>query len=130
MQALVFWAWHSPALYSSALSDHAVYWLMQVSLVGAAVGFWSVLRRAPAPAAVAALLATMVQMGLLGALITFSATPLYEPHFESAFRWGFDPLEDQQLGGLIMWAPTAGVYLAAALAVAGNWLSRETRIAG
>ncbi len=38
------------------------------------------------------------------------------------------PFEDQQLAGLIMWAPGAGVYLAAALALIGRWLGRETRL--
>ena len=129
LQALVFWAWHAPDLYAAALSNDAIYWLMQLSLLGSAVAFWSAVRRASAPVAVAALLATMVQMGLLGALITFSATPLYEPHFASAISWGFDPLEDQQVGGLVMWAPSAAIYLAAALLVARRWLSREAEAA-
>lgn len=124
-QASVFWAWHWPPLYALALANHAIYWLMQLTLLGSAVGFWAVLRRSSEPAAVAALLATTVQMGLLGALITFAATPLYAPHFASTLPWGLEPLEDQQLAGLIMWVPAAGVYLAAALAIAGRWLARE-----
>lgn len=128
-QALVFWAWHSPALYALALSSDAVYWLMQLTLLGSALGFWSVLRRSSAPACVAALLGTMVQMGLLGALITFAGSPLYSPHFASTQGWGLEPLEDQQLAGLIMWAPAPAIYLAAALVIAGRWLSREGRAA-
>jgi putative membrane protein len=73
-QALIFWAWHSPDLYAWALSSDPAYWLMQLSLLAGAIGFWLAVRRASAPAAVGALLATMVQMGLLGALITFSAS--------------------------------------------------------
>lgn len=128
-QALIFWSWHSPHLYALALSSDAVYWLMQLTLLGSAFGFWSVLRRSSEPASVAALLATMVQMGLLGALITFAASPLYSPHFASTLPWGLEPLEDQQLAGLIMWAPSAAIYLAAALVIAGRWLSREGRAA-
>lgn len=128
-QALVFWAWHAPAFYALALSNDAIYWLMQLSLLGSAVGFWAALRRSSAPAAVAALLVTTVQMGLLGALITFAGSPLYSPHFTTTAPWGLEPLEDQQLAGLIMWAPAAAVYLAAALAVAGRWLAREDRAA-
>ena len=128
-QALIFWAWHSPPVYAFALTHDAIYWLMQLSLLGSAVGFWAVLRRSSEPAAVAALLATTVQMGLLGALITFAAAPLYAPHFASTLPWGIEPLEDQQLAGLIMWAPAAGLYLAAALAIAGRWLVREDRAA-
>ena len=127
-QAIIFWLWHSPSLYGWALAGDAAYWLMQLSLIGSAIGFWAALRRAAAPTAVAALLATMVQMGLLGALITFSAAPLYAPHFLSTSAWGYTPLEDQQLAGLIMWAPAAGVYLAIALLLLGRWLGREARL--
>jgi len=127
-QALTFWLWHAPPVYAWALSSSAAYWLMQLSLLVSAAGFWASLRRAPAPAAVAALLATMVQMGLLGALITFSGAPLYAPHFLATQAWGFSPLEDQQVAGLIMWAPGAAAYLIAALAVAARWLGREARL--
>lgn len=127
--ALIFWAWHAPDFYALALSNDAIYWLMQGTLLGSAFGFWSALRRSAEPAAVAALLVTMVQMGLLGALITFAANPLYAPHFASTIPWGLDPIEDQQLAGLIMWAPAAAIYLAAALFIAGRWLAREDRAA-
>jgi len=127
IQALIFWSWHSPRLYSAALSSDPVYWAMQLSLLGSAVGFWLALRRSSPPSAVAALLFTMVQMGLLGALITFAASPLYAPHWDSTAGWGLAPIEDQQLAGLIMWAPAAALYLAAALVIAGKWLKAESR---
>lgn len=129
VQALIFWLWHSPPLYAWALSGDAAYWLMQLSLLASAAGFWSAVRQASAPTAAAALLATMVQMGLLGALITFSAAPLYAPHFATAQPWGLSPLDDQQLAGLIMWAPAAGAYLAAALLLLGRWLGPGRRAA-
>ena len=113
-QAMVFWAWHVPTAYGWALSNDAVYWLMQASLLGTAVWFWAAVRRASAPGAVAALLLAMVAMGLLGALLTFTGQPVYAPHFLTTAAWGLSPLEDQQAAGLIMWAPAAAVYLAAA----------------
>ncbi|AQR75644.1 hypothetical protein BXU08_03285 [Sphingomonas sp. LM7] len=125
LHALVFWVWHAPPVYGWALSSHGAYWLMQATLLGSAVALWSAVRAAPMPAAIAALLATMVQMGLLGALITFAPAPLYAPHYLGPIAWGFTPLEDQQLAGLIMWAPGAAVYLAAALALLSRWFARE-----
>ena len=115
VQAAVFWAWHAPAAYGWALSNDAAYWLMQFGLLGTGVWFWMAVRRASAPAAVAALLLAMVAMGLLGALLTFTGQPVYAPHFLTTAAWGLAPLEDQQAAGLIMWAPAAGAYLAAAL---------------
>jgi putative membrane protein len=115
VQTLVFWLWHAPPVYGWALSSDSAYWLMQVSLLAVAAAFWASIRRASAPAAAASLLATMVQMGLLGALITFAPRALYAPHFVATAAWGYSPLEDQQLAGLIMWAPAAALYLGAAL---------------
>lgn len=128
IQGVVFWAWHAPALYSAALSNTAIYWLMQSSLLGSSVAFWLVLRRSGPIGSLGALLATMVQMGLLGALITFAGAPLYAPHFASTMPWGLSALEDQQIAGLIMWAPAAAFYLAAALFVAARWLKAEGRM--
>lgn len=115
VQAIVFWAWHAPGLYAQALSHDSVYWLMQFSILGSAVWFWAGVRSARGHAAVAALLAAMLLMGLLGALIVFAGQPLYAPHFASTLAWGLTPLEDQQAAGLIMWAPAAAAYLLVAL---------------
>lgn len=125
LQAIVFWLWHAPGLYAAALSNDLTYWLMQITIMGTAFGFWSTLRRGSGLSAVAALLVSTVQMGLLGALITFAGAPLYAPHFMTTAPWGLDALEDQQLAGLIMWAPSAGLYLGAALFIAQRWLKRE-----
>jgi putative membrane protein len=48
-----------------------------------------------------------MQMALLGALLTFAREPLYTIHAVAPLDWGFTPLGDQQLGGLIMWGPAA-----------------------
>jgi putative membrane protein len=64
-------------------------------------------------------------MGLLGALITFAGGALYAPHLLVTQAWGLTPLQDQQLAGLIMWVPAAGLYLGAALFLAQRWLARE-----
>ncbi|MDR7335293.1 cytochrome c oxidase assembly protein [Roseateles asaccharophilus] len=121
----VFWLWHVPAPYAAALSSNAIYALMQLSLLASATVFWMAVRRAAPAAAMGAILVTMVLMGLLGALILFAAQPLYEPHIASTLAWGVSPLEDQQLAGLLMWAPGSLAYLAAALAIGWRWLQAE-----
>lgn len=121
----VFWLWHAPAPYAAALSSNAVYALMQLTLLASATAFWLAVRRAAPATAIAAILVAMVLMGLLGALILFAGRPLYEPHFASALAWGVAPLEDQQLAGLLMWAPGSGAYLAAAVFIGWRWLRAE-----
>lgn len=114
---VVFWAWHAPDAYGAAMSNDLVYALMQASLLTTATGAWRAVRAARAGGAVVALLATTVLMGLLGALLTFAPRALYAPHALTTTAWGLTPLEDQQIAGLIMWIPAAGVYLASALSI-------------
>ncbi|EJL35077.1 cytochrome c oxidase assembly protein [Novosphingobium sp. AP12] len=120
--AAILWAWHAPSAYAFALGSYVGYALMQATLLGSAIGFWRAVIASPGPAAGTALLATMMQMGLLGALLTFAGTAIYRWHWITTQAWGLSPLEDQQLAGLVMWVPGAGAYLFAALYLAGSWL--------
>ena len=117
IHALTFWLWHAPPLYESAMSSDAVFWLMQTSITATAALWWAKVVRAPAPGAAIALLATMVAMGALGALLTFAHRALYAPHWLTTQSWNLSPLEDQQIAGIVMWAPASLVYLLAALAI-------------
>lgn len=126
LHAALFWLWHAPGPYRAALSHDGLYWLMQASLLGSAILLWQAVRSAPPLTAATALFATMLQSGLLGALITFAGQPIYKPHLTTTEAWGLSPLQDQQLGGLIMWAPMAGAYLICALALVGCALGRDT----
>lgn len=121
IQVVIFWAWHAPPLYSLALSHDALFWAMQASMAGSAALWWSKVRaiigRGEAGAAVIALLATMVLTGMLGALITFAGRALYAPHWLTTQGWGLSPLEDQQIAGIIMWAPASAIYLIAACVI-------------
>lgn len=128
--AAVFWFWHAPDAYAAALSNDGLYWVMQLSLLGSATWFWMAVRTASAPAAIAALLVSMVLTGLLGALLTFAGAPLYAPHQLTSRAFGLKPLEDQQIAGLIMWAPAAAIYMVAALTVLGRRLAPDGSGAG
>ncbi|BBK39180.1 hypothetical protein STAQ_42580 [Allostella sp. ATCC 35155] len=129
VQTVVVWVWHAPAPYDAALGSYAIYWLMQATLLGSAVAFWMSLRSvgAASAAGASALLATIVQMGLLGAIITFAPRPLYRYHLATTPPWGLTPIEDQQLAGLLMWVPGAAPYAAVALVALAGWLARARR---
>jgi putative membrane protein len=119
----VFWLWHAPDTYAWALSSDGAYWLMQVSLFGTAVWFWLGVRAARPMAGIGCLLVSTVQMGLLGALLTVAGRAFYAPHAATTQAWGLTPLQDQQLAGLIMWAPAAAIYLVIALVMLGRLLA-------
>lgn len=127
--AAMLWLWHTPGPYAWALGGHAQYWLMETTLLASALWLWRGIlsARARPGAAIAALLATMVQMGFLGALLTFAQRPLFAPHFLVTEPFGLSALEDQQLAGLLMWAPGALPYLAAAIWLLAGFLGAVSR---
>lgn len=113
---LMLWAWHSPALYDATFRDAGVYWTMHLTTWGAALAFWWTVLRAPAAASGAAMIATVAtgfQMALLGAIITWAPAPLYRAHLVTPYPWGLTPLQDQELGGTLMWVPGGLIFLAA-----------------
>src|SRR5690606_28142524 len=99
---LILWAWHHPSAYDLALSNMAVYWLMQLTLLGSAIWFWqAVFTDDGAPIErVLFVVGSFAQMGMLGAILTFAPSSLYAAHAFAPFDWGLTPLRDQQLGGL------------------------------
>jgi len=101
--AVTFWTWHAPAPYAAALSSVSIYALMQFTLLASATGFWIAVRRSVPAAAMGAILATMVLMGLLGALITFAERPLYASAVCPALRVD----ADYELGCVAAGRPTA-----------------------
>ncbi len=119
----VMWGWHLPAAIAAALAGETLHWLMHASFLLAGLWFWSaVLHRLRDPAGgvgagLLALVVVMMQMGLMGALLTFAGRPLYAHYALQAPRLGLDPLADQQLAGLLMWVPACLPYL-----LAGVWL--------
>lgn len=116
--AFTLWAWHLPGPYGLTFRSDIAYWAMQGSLVASAAWLWHGLLRGAAERPDAVLfvgVATAAQMGALGALLTFAPRPLFLPHALTTLPWGLTPLEDQQLGGLLMWVPGGLAFALVAL---------------
>ncbi|WP_367946364.1 cytochrome c oxidase assembly protein [Sphingobium chlorophenolicum] len=99
-----------------------LFWAMQGTILLSATLFWHALAQARPIARIPALLATMMQMSLLGALIGFAPAPLYSPHWFTTQSWGLTPLEDQQLAGLLMWIPAGLIYLGLTLSTVSRMI--------
>lgn len=130
IHAVALWAWHVPAFFDAALTDNTIHtWQHASFLVSALFFWWTVFRdgasRAGCGAAILYLFTTMLHTGALGALLTFSGSPWYAGYLVTAAALGWDPLADQQLGGLIMWVPGGLVYIAVALALGARWLEPQ-----
>jgi putative membrane protein len=116
--AAALWFWHTPGPYTATFESDAIYWLMHASLFGTALRLWVTLLEAAREhlgELLAAAMITTLQMGFLGAVITLAGRPLFVVHRYTTEAWGLTPLQDQQLGGVIMWIPAGAVLLVAIL---------------
>jgi putative membrane protein len=127
LHAVILWLWHAPVLFRAALHSEFVHALQHLSFFLSALLFWwAILHRGRGAmgygAAVLYLFTTAVHSGLLGALITLAGVVWYPEYLGTTQSWGLAPLEDQQLGGLIMWVPACSLYIVAGLALFAGWL--------
>jgi putative membrane protein len=133
LQTAVMWGWHWPPLMQLALVDDLVHYTMHASFLAAGMLFWwSLLLSLRAPGAgyapgAAAIVAAMMQMGLMGALLTFAPRVLYPFYVGRVEQFGISALEDQQLAGLLMWVPASLPYLVGGLWLLHRWLARMER---
>ncbi len=117
------WLWHMPAPYDATFSSTRLYWLMHLSLFGSAILLWrDLLHHSAARAAEVLVIGTLtsMQMGLLGAILTFASRPLFFWHLTTTTPWGLSALRDQQLGGVLMWVPGIAFFLFVALRSVGR----------
>lgn len=128
VHAAAIWIWHAPRLYEATLTSATVHTLQHASFFGSALLFWwpllhpSTHRRLGQGLAVIYLFTTAVYGSGLGAFLSLASRPWYPAYGDRAAPWGLTALEDQQLGGLIMWIPFGSLYTLAALALVAHWL--------
>lgn len=128
---VVLWGWHVPVLFSAGLQNTWIHALQHLSFLWVALLFWWALVRSSkrgSAVGVIYLFTTAIHASVLGALLTFAPSVWYHPYLATAPHWGLSAMEDQQLGGLIMWMPSGLVFIAAALVeVAGYMRNSERR---
>jgi cytochrome c oxidase assembly factor CtaG len=127
LQAITLWGWHAPFLFQASVQHESVHVLQHTCFFFSAILFWWALLRNRANATSALyLLTTMIHTGCLGALLTFAPAALYPVYLETAPFWGLSGLEDQQLGGLMMWVPAGFILLGAGVVIFWQWLSAQS----
>jgi putative membrane protein len=130
--AAALWLWHIPSWFEAAREHEAIHAAQHLTFFATAWWFWWSLwhgryGRAGLGAAVLYLFATTVQSGGLGALLVVSPTVWYGGNSAAAAARGLTPLEDQQLGGLLMWVPASLIFVAAGLTTLAGWLRESDR---
>jgi cytochrome c oxidase assembly factor CtaG len=132
--AAVNWGWHFSVLYDQALENPWLHYVEHASFLGAALLFWwPVLGvdpstwRMPHPARLLYLFLAMPQNSFLGVALLSAGTVLY-PHYVTNLRsWGPTPLDDQRLGGTLMWVGGDLAFLIAMALVLAGWMRYEDR---
>ncbi len=130
----IFLAWHFPGPYDMMMRNHPVHVGMHLTImVTGVIMWWPVMSPLPelpriaAPLQMLYLFVLGIPMMITAALITFSRTPLYQWYVEAPRIAALSPLDDQRLGGVIMWVPGGLVLWIAITAVYFRWTQREVR---
>ncbi len=126
---VIFTAWHIPGLYEWALRDPFVHRLEHATILASALLMWwpilnPLTRLAPGARILYIIGLTIAQIPIV-AYLTFSRDVLY-PTYEIAQRLvALSPLEDQQLGGIVMKLASLGVFVSVLAMTFWRWYQEE-----
>lgn len=128
ISTVLLWVWHAPSAYGLALRNPSVHHLEHLCFLGGYLLYWwPLLAREQQIGALrsdearfAYLLAGMTQSALLGALITFHRTVIYDAYLRVPGVSAASALSDQRLGGMLMWIPGMLIFVLLAALVIGR----------
>jgi putative membrane protein len=131
--SLYIWQW--PPLHDLAILNEGVHYAMHLTMLTTGLlFFWRVFDQRPTPKGTRfGVRLMMLWIAVLanipiGAYITFKTHELYPAYDVAGRLFGMTPLEDEGLGGFIMWAPTSMMMLVALLLVVHAWGVHETAV--
>jgi cytochrome c oxidase assembly factor CtaG len=132
LHGATLWAWHIPALYQATLGSGWIHAAQHTTFLATALLFWWTLiegryGRFGYGAAFAYVFTTALHTSMLGALITFTGQLWYPIYAGRTAPWHLSPMDDQQLGGLIMWIPCGVVFVVVGLAMFAAWIGESER---
>jgi cytochrome c oxidase assembly factor CtaG len=131
----VFWFWHIPQFYNSALRNDAIHLVEHACMAFAAMNLW---RMIIDPHPMRSPLRLPLRIPLLGFMTTLemalSAALTYSEKVWYAYDqlplpswWAWNRLQDQRLGGVIMWVPGGMVWVVAMGFVFYVWIQEQAR---
>jgi cytochrome c oxidase assembly factor CtaG len=131
--AAVLWVWHLPPAYDAALRSPLLHDLEHLAFFTSAILFWwPVINPAPRVAAalhpsrrVVYLVAGALQSATLGLLLAASPTVIYASYRSPLGPWPLSPLDDQALGGVVMWGVSGAVDMLAVLLLLHRYFSLD-----
>jgi putative membrane protein len=120
---IVMCAWHLPPLYNLAMANHPVHIVQHLMFLTAAVLMWwpilsplPELPRIAYPMQMLYLFLMSIPMSIAAVYIAYADSVLYPAYAVAPRIWGISPMQDQLVGGLIMWIP-GGLFFFAVISV-------------
>jgi cytochrome c oxidase assembly factor CtaG len=106
---LVLWAWHVPALYDLSLRSGLAHAAEHAMFFWAGIAFWWYVieplpprHRLRGAGTVAYVGAAKLLLGALGVALAFAPSAFYDAYEQAPRTWGLSPVDDQNVGGLLM----------------------------
>ncbi|MDP9176873.1 MAG: cytochrome c oxidase assembly protein [Gemmatimonadota bacterium] len=128
---VVIAAWHIPVFYNSAMASHNIHIVEHLMFMAAAVLMWwplmsplPELPRLAYPGQMLYCFLMSIPMSIIAVYITMADRVLY-PAYSAAPRVSpLSPMDDQMLGGLIMWVPGGLIFAVIMTVVFFRWVAR------
>ncbi len=131
---VTFAVWHLPPLYNLAMARHPVHIFEHLCfLVTATIMWWPLMSTLPEvprlsyPKQMLYTALMAIPMSIVAIWITYAEGSLYPAYGDAPRLFGLTPLEDQRLGGLIMWIPGGLVFVVVLTVVFFRWARAEER---
>ncbi len=136
---MFLWGWHDGNMYNLTLRSAWVHDLEHVTFFYTAMLLWwhitgagPVLhKRFSYPGRIAFTLGCIPANMIAGVAIALAETVIYTYYETVPFRtWGISVLEDQRIGGAIMWVPGSMMYAIAVIVLVALWMRAQEREMG
>jgi putative membrane protein len=129
LSALALWLWHVPWLFDRTLRSDWIHAAQHTSFLLTALLFWWPLADRSSTmgygGGLAYVFTTALHTSVLGGLLTFAPRAWYSSYLATAPAWHLTALEDQQIGGLIMWIPAGTLLLIVSLVLLVKWMQES-----
>lgn len=129
---VVLAAWHLPPLYNLALANHPLHIVQHLMfLVAAVLMWWPILSPLPElprlayPMQMLYLFLMSIPMSIISVYIAYADSVLYPAYATAPRIWGISPMQDQLIGGLIMWIPGGLFFFAVISVIFFRWQQRD-----
>jgi putative membrane protein len=128
---LVIAGWHLPVFYNAAMANHNIHILEHLMFMAAAVlMWWPITSRLPElprlsyPGQMLYCFLMIIPMSIVAVYISMAEEVLYPAYSAAPRITSLSPLDDQLLGGLIMWVPGGLIFMIIMTVIFFKWAAR------